>query len=84
MTDRDPRLQYENDDIKVYVVWSLKPGQPTIVAVCTSETICERYRPYVEQHHRGTYHVEPILLDHAFGRRDVQSAIYAAATRVKD
>lgn len=79
---RDPRLQYDDrGDITAFVVWALKPGQPTIVAVCTSEGLCERYRSVAEVHHRATFYVEPITLDHAFGRRDVQSAIYAAATK---
>lgn len=78
----DSRLQYDDrGDINAFVAWALKPGQPTIVAVCTSAEICERYRPVAEVHHRATFYVEPIMLDHAFGRRDVQSAIYAAAMK---
>lgn len=71
----------ERGDITVYVVWSIKPGRPLIVAICTSEEIAKRYRPFAEQHHQGVFYVEPVLLDHAFGRRDLQSAIYATAIR---
>ena len=79
---RDPRLTYDDrGDIEVFCVWSLKPGQPQIVAICTSEIICEHYKSYVERHHRGRFYVERVWLDHAFGRRDVQSAIYHASAR---
>lgn len=82
--NRDPRLTYnDRGDIAVDVVWSLKPGQPTIVAICTDAAISERYRPFVVEHHKGHFHVEKVLLDHAFGRRDVQSAVYKAAERTE-
>jgi len=78
--ENDPRLTYDgNGDITLEVVWSLKVGQPTIIAICSSDEIAERYRPYAEQRVGGTFYVEHVLLDHAFGRRDVQSAIYKAA-----
>lgn len=79
--ERDARLKYEGRDILLQVVWSLKPGQPQIVAICSSSEVAERYRPYVEQHHKGQFYVEEAYLDHAFGRRDVQTAIYRAAIR---
>ena len=81
-TGRDPRLSYDqHGNIELNVAWSLKPGQPTIVAICSTGEAAERYRSFAEQHHRGTFYVETVLLDHAFGRRDVQSAVYSAAIR---
>lgn len=78
----DARLTYDDrGDIALHVVWALKPGQPQIVAICSSDDIAARYRPFVEAHHKGQYYVEKVYLDHAFGRRDVQSAVYAAALR---
>lgn len=76
-------LRCERGDIELHVVWSLKPGQPQIVAVCSSPEIAERYRSYVDSHHRGQFYVELVYLDHAFGRRDIQSTIYRAALQTK-
>lgn len=79
---RDPRLTYDDrGDIVLHVVWSLKPGRPQIVAICSSAEIAERYKPYAEQQHKGMFYVEQVWLDHAFGRKDMQSSIYAAAMK---
>jgi len=81
-SERDPRLTYDDrGDIELNVVWSLKPGQPQIVAICSSVEIAERYKPHVEQNHGGMFYVERVWLDHAFGRRDMQTTIYKAATK---
>lgn len=79
----DSRLTYDGNDIVLFVVWSLKPGQPQIIVICSSEEKTENYRLHVEQYHQGMFYVEKVLLDHAFGRRDIQTMMYRAANRDK-
>lgn len=73
-----PRLEVDGrGDAYVRLVWALRPGKPQIVAVCSSDETAERYRPAVERQHPGAvFHVERVPLDHHFGARDIQSALY--------
>lgn len=78
--------QLESDDRAsyVYLAWLLKPGKPQIIAVCSSREIAKRYEPnseYPDYDPEARFHVERFPLDHHFGSRDIQSAIYRAALR---
>lgn len=67
---------------EVFLVWALKPGQPTIVAVASTPEIAQRYCTDPPPTARGgKMHVETIHLDHAFGARDVQAMIYGSDRR---
>jgi len=79
---REEGLEFnDRGDLKLYVVWALKPAKPQIICICRSLEIAERYLPLASQIvHGSSGHVEPVLLDHLFGRRDIQSAIYQAAS----
>lgn len=81
--DRDDRLTFtERGDLVLHMVWAIKPGQPQIVAVCTYAELAEKYKAAAGQIVPGaTGYVEEIVADHAFGRADIQSAIYQAAIR---
>lgn len=83
MQSRDDRLIFtERGDLVLHLVWALKPGQPQIVAVCTHPELAEKYKAAAGQIVTGaTGYVEEVIADHAFGRADIQSAIYRAANR---
>lgn len=78
---RDRRLTYTaNDDIVVNLVWNITPDQPHIVAVCSDPSCAEGYRSFVEGLGGGFY-VEPVVMDHAFGRKDIQSIARKASPK---
>lgn len=78
---RDPRLIYNNNGgIIVSLVWNLQPGIPRIIAVCTNEECAEGYRSFVEAS-GGDFSIEPIVLDHVFGKNDLQTIAYMSAMR---
>lgn len=81
MAARDDRLTFtDRGDLVLHLVWALKPGQPQIVAVCTYSELAEKYRAAAGQIVPGaTGYVEEMIADHAFGRADIQTAIYRAA-----
>jgi len=72
--------QDERGDIRLYVVWALRPGQPQIVAICSSRKVAGRYKPFVTEHHVGArFFVEPVIVDHLFGAGDIQSVAFRAS-----
>lgn len=77
---RDRRLAYvqDSEEICLFMVWSLKPGKPQIVAVCSSEGATEQFRPQVLTM-GGVFHVEKVLMDQPFGDLDLQSVMYRDA-----
>lgn len=78
---QDQRLSYTNtDDIILYLVWNLQPGRPQIVAVCSSTASGEKYRSFVEER-GGCFHIEMVVMDHAFGRNDIQTITYGTPSR---
>lgn len=74
---RDRRLTYviDSEEICLFMAWSLKPGKPQIVAVCSSEGAAERFRPRAAEL-GGVFHVEKVLMDHPLGDLDLQSVMY--------
>jgi hypothetical protein len=67
--------------VPIWLVWALRPRQPQIVAVCSSETLARDQSLSQRVLHPGArMQVEAAMLDHAFGASDVQSIIYGAAS----
>lgn len=67
----------ERGDLRLWLVWAIKPGQPQIIAVCTDGATTKRYEPIAAQIVPGSiFHVEEIIANHLFGRNDIQSFVY--------
>lgn len=83
-TARDDRLTFtERGDLVLHLAWALKPGQPQIIAVCTYAELAKKYADAAGQIVPGaTGYVEETVADHAFGRDDIQSALYKHANRI--
>ena len=64
---------------RVWIVWAIKPGEPRVAAICTTE---EKADYYINDNIGVIYpgyklFKESVPLDHAFGRDDgIQSLMY--------
>lgn len=72
-------LEYSVGAYFVWLVWALKPHEPQIVCICSSEAKADSRVEHMARLYPGARMTkERVPLDHAFGGRDLQSAIYAA------
>jgi len=72
-------LEYSVGAYFVWLVWALKPHEPKIVCICSSEAKADSRLHHMARLYPGARMVkERVPLDHAFGSRDLQSVIYAA------
>lgn len=79
-------LQFsDRGDLELKLVWALKPGQPKIIAVCTQNEAAERYKAVANIVVPGaTGYIEDCVANHAFGRNDIQSAVYRGKEKHRD